>query len=289
MEISEKRQKLIGAKNNSPLEVGENVLVKYNAVHNYVDAKRENQTIFCAILKIDTQITVRHSDNSVYKDTFKISLADISSRDLSKIGVNPFDIKSDHVRTVAFSFDSIIHNLRILPTVSEIGGPYLFDGIEAGRLNWNPFVYNKSGEKEYYQRPFVWKLSDKQLLVESVYRGIDCGKILVRKREWSELEKMRANGETEIFFNDIVDGKQRLDAMRGFLLSEYPDIHGNYWGDLSFDSQNRFKNHQLFSYAELPGNSKDEDIIHQFLKLNFTGVPQSKEHIEFVKSLKNKF
>jgi hypothetical protein len=32
-------------------------------------------------------------------------------------------------------------------------------------------------------------------------------------------------------------------------------------------------------------DSLDKDVIYQFLKLNFAGVPQSKEHIGFVKNI----
>ena len=72
------------------------------------------------------------------------------------------------------------------------------------------------------------------------------------------------------------------------MLDEFPDMHGNFYSDLSFMSQHKFTSHQLLSYAEMPEDSNDEDVIRQFLKLNFAGVPQSKEHIEFVKSLQSK-
>ncbi len=134
----------------------------------------------------------------------------------------------------------------------------------------------------------MWSLQDKQLLIESLYQGIDCGKILIRKRAWSEITAMRAKGETELSFNDIVDGKQRLHTIKEFILGEFPDMQGNYFGDLSYKSQHLFTNNQQFSYAEMPENTKDADVIKQFLKMNFAGVPQSKEHIEFVKSIQGK-
>ncbi len=154
--------------------------------------------------------------------------------------------------------------------------------------NWNPYIYGKDCSKYYYQRPFVWSVEDNQLLIESIYQGIDCGKILVRKHSWKSIEKKANNGETELSFKDIVDGKQRLNAVKGFLLNEYPDLRGNYFNDLSFVAQNKITNNQLFSYSEMGEDVNDETVLKQFLKLNFAGVPQSKEHIEFVKSLLNK-
>ncbi len=66
---------------------------------------------------------------------------------------------------------------------------------------------------------------------------------------------------------------------------EFMDVNSNYYSDLSSIAQNKLTDHQLLSYAEMGENTKDKDVINQFLRLNFTGVPQSIEHINFVKSL----
>ncbi len=286
--ISKKRQKLIDDKINSPLTVGELISVNRSALSDYKSKSDEGRTENCIILKMQgDQLIVRYEDNSVYKRTYKISIADIAGRNLYELGANPFDESGDTIRPVAFTLESVLFNLNVFNEKDRVHAPFEFDGVICHDLNWNPFIYNSKGEKEYYQRPFCWTLNDKQLLVESIYQGIDCGKILVRKRAWKEILDMREKGETELAFTDIVDGKQRLNV-KEFILGEFPDMQGNYFGDLSYKSQNMFTNHQLFSYAEMPENTKDSDIIKQFLKMNFCGVPQSKEHIEFVKSLQGK-
>ena len=62
-------------------------------------------------------------------------------------------------------------------------------------------------------------------------------------------------------------------------------LQGNYFDDLSKNAKSKFSNHQLFSYSELPEGTTDEEVLRQFLRLNFAGVPQSREHINFVKDL----
>lgn len=99
------------------------------------------------------------------------------------------------------------------------------------------------------------------------------------------MTELAKNGETELSFNDIVDGKQRLHTIKEFINGEFCDLYGNYYSDLSDSAQNKFLNHQLFQYCELPENTSDEEVLYQFLKTNFTGKPQSKEHIYYVKSL----
>lgn len=95
-------------------------------------------------------------------------------------------------------------------------------------------------------------------------------------------------GETEIAFNDIIDGKQRLCTLKSFIFDEFQDLHGNYYSDLSFKAQNYLTNNQLISFSELPENTDDKTVIKQFLRLNFAGIPQSEEHIEYVKNIYKK-
>ena len=291
--VSDSRQKLLDAKNNSPLTVGERVSVLEKAVSSYVrnvDLVKD-RTCTCTISSLDGGITVytgTEQDKNKHTVFYQISKEDIISRDLRKIGANPFEENVEAIQLVAYQLDSILFNLDVLGNKRDIKDQIIFDGVKVEETNWNPFIYDKDGKKEYYQRPFVWNIEDNQLLIESIYQNIDCGKILIRKRGWKEFEQMRKKGETELAWNDVVDGKQRLNAIKCFMLGKFADLQGNYYSDLSFMSQYKFINHQLFSYAEMPENTRDEDVIKQFLKLNFTGIPQSKEHIDFVKSLQNK-
>ena len=286
--ISEKKQALIDAKNASPLEIGERIMVLENDLSCYKDGKRKEMTRSAIIVDIngDTLI-IKDGERSKDTTTYKMPVSGIISRNLMPIGANPFNEKYGNIRPIAYTVESILFNLNILGEKTS-GDKYDIKGVPITALNWNPFIYNKEGEKEYYQRDFVWTVEDNQLLIQSIYEGIDCGKILVRARSWAELGKIQAKGETELAFHDLVDGKQRLNAVRGFIMGEYADLQGNYYADLSFKSQHLFTNHQLFSYAEMPEETKDEEVIQQFLKLNFAGVPQSKEHIAFVRSIQNR-
>ncbi len=274
MEKSKKQQEIENYL-SEPIEVGEIV------IYNDKTQKRPQGDQYVEVSAIDD--TYIYFKKYGYPEPQKWLISDVT-KDTSHIGANPFADNNDGIRPIAFALDSILFNLNILGE-KESDGKYIFNGVKCKSINWNPFIYGKDGKKQFYQRQFVWTLSDNQLLIESVYEGIDCGKILVRKRGWKEIEKLAASGETELAFNDLVDGKQRLNAIRGFLQNEYPDMHGNYFNDLSSNARRMFTRHQLFSYAEMPEDSLDANVITQFLKLNFAGVPQSKEHIEFVKSL----
>jgi hypothetical protein len=197
--------------------------------------------------------------------------------------INPFQQHNTYIKSVAFTLDSILHKLDLSPKYSKRDEPYQINGLNVGECNFNPFVII-NGVKQYYQRPLVWSLEDKQNLIESIYHGIGCGTIIIKINDWNYLEKLATSGETELYFNDVVDGKQRLNAIAEFVNNKFSDKNGNYYREFSERAKHLFLDHQLFSYGEIT-NIDDEDVLKQFLKVNFAGVPQSLEHIEYVKGL----
>jgi len=283
-QISEKKQALINAKNTSEFEVGETIGVKEGLVSSWTD--KPDRIVSATIKKVNKKTLIVESGEYRSKKEYKINKTDVNNRNIRNIGANPFDEKFDSVRTVAYQLSSVIHSLDLTNDRREEN--VRMNGVEVHELNWNPYVYDKDGNKQYYQRYFCWSLKDKQLLIESIYQKIDCGKILIRKHAWKKLEALAASGETELAFKDIVDGKQRMKTIQEFIFNEFPDMHGNYYADLSIEAQHRFTDHQLFSFAEMPESTTDEEVIYQFLKMNFTGVPQSQEHLDYVKEIGTK-
>jgi hypothetical protein len=281
---SVKRQKLIDEVNHSPIKVGDNVGIRLKDLDS--NPRNPEQVISRVVVSVDGDILMVKDLEYTNRDSTPVHKDKVVLRDIYEVGANPFYNWFSDVRNVNYSLESIIFNLDVLGR--DDLQKFSRKGVFYEHLNWNPFVYDKDGNKQYYQRPFVWTLEDKQLLIESIYQDIECGKLLVRRRSFKELDAMVDAGETEVGFHDIVDGKQRLNAFKGFVLDEYPDSHGNYFSDLSPSAQQCLGRNQLFGYAELPENCLDLAVIQQFLKTNFAGVPQSKEHIAYVKAILTK-
>jgi len=285
--ISPKKQKLLDDFLSTPIAVGSTVYITDNWL-NKTGSPDKVRT--CSVTRIvdEKSVEVKESEYG-HSDPVVVLIENIGRRNTMEIGENPFLKMRSEVTFVAFTLESILFNLNVLGDKHEDGtGVMKVAGHIVPELNWNPFVIGKDGKKYHYQRPFVWSLNDNQLLLESIYMGIECGRILVRERSWDYVEKNLKKGETEVGFYDLVDGKQRLNAIRGFIMGEYTDMHGNYFADLSYRAQHRFTNHQQFSFATLPSSSTDDDTIEQFLRLNFAGVPQSISHVEFVRSISSK-
>lgn len=158
-------------------------------------------------------------------------------------------------------------------------------GKTYGGINFNPYVYDAEGNKIYFQRDLVWTQEQKQLLIHSIYNGIEIGKFIFKYNSWPNIVKQIGEYGHGYDF-ECIDGKQRFNAIVEFIQNKFPDEFGNYWDDLSLIAQRKFLRYRNLAIGQLDEKSSDKDIISTFLTINFTGTPMSKEHIEYVQSIK---
>lgn len=268
------KEKLIEEYLAKPYEVGEKVYVRGLGSQNKNAFNNSTE-----LLSVDLEEGL-----ATYKEHG--SLKEVKFEDLKKVtynlGYNPMNKSGrDNVSNVNFSLHSVLFKLGLID-IDDRSEYKTKKGFLIKQINFNPFV-ETGAMKKFYQRPLVWDLETKQNLLESIYNNIDCGKILIRERGWDWLHSREL--EEECYWYDVVDGKQRLSAIHEFINNGYPDLNGFYWRDFSGNAQHKLLDHQLFSYSEMNPSVTDEEVLTQFLKLNFAGIPQSIEHINFVKGL----
>lgn len=187
-------------------------------------------------------------------------------------GVNPLPEKSWHADMSLMGYGlAFIYQMMGISWIDT-------DGTEYKGFNFNPYIIDQDGNKVYYQRDFCWTLADKQNFIDSVYNELNCGVIILRVNSDERMKECGAE-------YDVIDGKQRLSTLISFFNNEFPDHAGNYWKDFSVVAQRLFKNIRCMTFYEFRENCSDADIKRAFLNVNFTGVPMSKEYIEFVKSI----
>lgn len=120
------------------------------------------------------------------------------------------------------------------------------------------------------QRELVWTKSQKQLLIDSLFKDFDIPKIYFREIE---------NAGQKAYA--VIDGQQRLNAILSFIADAYalpPDaddvngekVAGKRWSDLSTSLQIQFFN-QSIDVVHLIGYT-DEEIDETFLRLQ-NGTP----------------
>ena len=127
-----------------------------------------------------------------------------------------------------------------------------------------------------YQRGLCWNLEDKVSLINSIFNNIEIGKFSFITLPYSETEPDY----------EVLDGKQRLSTLIEFYLDGF-----KYKDRVFSELSTQDKNHFLF-YSVTAGDSSEdwllEDKMAYFLKMNIAGVPQSKEHLNFVQDQLNK-
>lgn len=213
------------------------------------------------------------------------------SRDISEvekstrhIGENPFQPRNNY-QTYRIDIGQLFWRAGIDKEGKNKMEKYF--NVDIPECVLNPTVTDSQGKEVEFQRGLVWTLEQKQLLIESIYNNIEIGKFVFRKRSFSWVESRVKKGLFEgTGFSDLIDGKQRTTTLRDFVQDKFRDVHGNLFSELSGDAQRMFLGYGNLTYVEMPEDSTDNDVINQFLAINHTGKPMSKEHIEFVKSIK---
>lgn len=315
------KQEQIEAKKVKPIEIGDRVkiTIPYEYTEDVVTG-RGKKKVTTKETKEKTFVT-EGNVLSIDKEIYKISLGSISipmeinqilpssydnrsskycfcdkkylSPTFNECGSNPFKKETFRVDFYNQDISSILFKACYAKRSESFEKPDYRDSTTKdgkttyGGVNFNPFVIDKDGNKLFYQRDLVWTLEQKQLLIDSIYNGIEIGKFLFRYRSWKHIEDgMKNDGHG--FSWDCVDGKQRFHAILHFVQNKFPDSYGNYWNDLNENAQRKILGYNKLSYGEMGETAKDSDVIETFLTMNFTGVPQSKEHLEFVKDIYSK-
>ena len=122
-----------------------------------------------------------------------------------------------------------------------------------------------------YQREYVWTLEDKERLIESIFNGRDIGRFVFVKHPYPRVE-------------DILDGKQRLNALVEFVSSRFT-YKGLYWEELC-PLDRYYLESRTVQYATVQADHVGEvGLLEIFLNLNAAGVPQTEEHLDKVRKM----
>lgn len=280
--MAEKKDKLLKEALERGFRVGDKVCVKLGLINKYTNNVEKKVVVdIIRIVNDDTVIVKDECGNE-----HKLATDDIRI-DINKIGANPFVEKSwrEDIKLSLMPIGSIMSYINVnMYSPSETIVPTIINGVEVKEINFNPYVIIND-KKIYYQRPFCWSLEDKQKLIESIYEDNNCGNIVLRERSWKTLEDLTSNGENELAFWDVVDGKQRLDALISFINDGFKDFHDNFYSDLSEYAQRKFRNSSAFGFVKLDENVTDEDTIKIFLHVNCSGKQMPEEHLNKIKNL----
>jgi len=119
-----------------------------------------------------------------------------------------------------------------------------------------------------YQRDLVWSLTDEQKLIESIFNRVDIGKFVF----------IHIGYGSELMY-EILDGKQRLTALYRFFTDQFT-YEGYYYSELPWILKHVFEDTSIAVAVTRKENLAEKDILNYFLKLNTSGKPVAKEHLD---------
>lgn len=171
--------------------------------------------------------------------------------------VNVFPYKNDN--KTSFSVDNDIFIRYLNSDITSLISKHYHSGID-----YTP----------EYQRDYVWELSDKVALVDSIMCNVDIGKFTFVSLSYEEGHKRDDR------FYEILDGKQRIQAIIDFYEDRFL-YNGLKFSELSVKDQQVFMSHAI-AYCELE-NLNREQILRTFIKLNTTGKVMDAMHLDKIK------
>ncbi len=125
-----------------------------------------------------------------------------------------------------------------------------------------------------YQRELVWDEVDKIALIDSIFNHIDIGKFTTIRLRYIK---------RETYNYEILDGKQRLCAIMEFQEGGFK-YKGKFFHELHPMDRRQIRDYPIL-LAEISEPLTQKQKYDYFLKLNTTGKPQSKEHLNKVRDL----
>jgi len=119
-----------------------------------------------------------------------------------------------------------------------------------------------------YQRDLVWDLENEQKLIESIFNRIDIGKFVF----------IHMGYKSDLMY-EIMDGKQRLSALYRFYTDQFT-YKGYYYSELPWKLKYVFEDTSVAVACTHKENLDEKSILNYFLKLNTSGKPVAKEHLD---------
>jgi hypothetical protein len=121
-----------------------------------------------------------------------------------------------------------------------------------------------------YQREYAWTPEDKNLYLETLFAGRPLGTFMFVKRSGGQAD-------------ELLDGKQRMTTLLELVMSVIP-YRGVYWHEMTENDRNVVMNRPA-QFADLDDKQYSQaDFYEIFLAVNAAGVPQTEEHLNFVRA-----
>jgi hypothetical protein len=122
-----------------------------------------------------------------------------------------------------------------------------------------------------WQRGEVWTPLQRQRFIEGIFLGLGAGYYVTTEPEWDD------RGVHKPGSNLLLDGQQRISAIRDFVTDNLAIFGNTYFSDLDTATQRKRFLRVHFRRVEVQ-HTEDEDLLKElYERLNFGGTPHTEE------------
>lgn len=143
-------------------------------------------------------------------------------------------------------------------------------------LNGDPIACTREDERNLltwvlpsWQRPEVWGYERKKAFVEGIFLGLGTGYYVVHEADWNP------DGSVKPMSGWLIDGQQRISALRDFLQDKLTVFEGILFSDLDRATQRKRLLNKPFPYVSLEYGQDERALRELYVRLNFGGMPHT--------------
>lgn len=132
-----------------------------------------------------------------------------------------------------------------------------------------------------YQRDLIWTIENKQNLIYAIMNGSPIGEFIFSKKT--------IDTKSEYYHEwTVIDGQQRINALREFVTGQFKDKDGRFYCDYSYrEMVYFFEDFDNFSASYIQ-NLTEIEQVKIYLSKNIGGVVHTSEEIERAKNFLSK-
>ncbi|MEJ8837720.1 DUF262 domain-containing protein [Ramlibacter sp. AN1133] len=124
-----------------------------------------------------------------------------------------------------------------------------------------------------WQRDEVWEPHRKRAFIEGIFLGLGTGYYVANGMEWEGAGAKPMAGW-------LIDGQQRLTALRDFVVGDLAIFEGVRFADLDEATRRRRFMNVVFPCIELPYTDDEHLLRRLYERLNFGGVAHTRADME---------